>query len=221
MKTMNRFIVVAILAVFFCSPIFAQRTIKEILDIYSDSSIPYPTSHFNYIWCGFKYTQGEIPNKLYKNIQCTEYDFADDDDTAAAVYAKFYLPQQNAILIAVNFGGMTEMQTDVLVSVDAEGNILDTLEVRVGWVYIKEYRILADGQIVVTTIKPKQETSILFEDFYSFDSFVGNRIDCTYHVENGKFVLKKEEKYADKTYTYELLSDKNYNLWEGNEQLLN
>ena len=30
------------------------------------------------------------------NMQALEraYDFADDDDTAAAVYAKFYLPQQ-------------------------------------------------------------------------------------------------------------------------------
>lgn len=116
---------------------------------------------------------------------------------------------------------MTEMQTDVLVSVDSDGNILDALEVAVGYVYIKQYRILADGQIIVTTIKPKHEASILFENFNSSDSFVGNRIDCTYIVEKGKFVLKKEQKYADKTYTYELLSDCNYRLWNGDEQLLN
>lgn len=61
----------------------------------------------------------------------------------------------------------------------------------------------------------------MMKDVLNGINFVGNRIDCTYNVENGKFVLKKEEKYADKIYTYELLSDENYNLWNGNEQLLN
>lgn len=221
MKMMRFITLITIFATYCCFPVSAQLTIKEILKIYSDSPIPHPTLHPNYTWYAFKHTPGEIPNKLYKNIQCTESDFADDEDTSASVYAKFKLPQQNTTLIAINFGGMTEMQTDVLVSVDSDGNILDALEVAVGYVYIKQYRILADGQIIVTTIKPKQEASILFENFNSSDSFVGNRIDCTYIVEKGKFVLKKEQKYADKTYTYELLSDYNYRLWDGDEQLLN
>ena len=65
---------------------------------------------------------------------------------------------------------------------------------------------MADGQIIVTTIKPKQEASILFENFNSSDSFVGNRIDCTYIVEKGKFVLKKPINKHDKVVEYIILS---------------
>ena len=221
MKKVNCLALIAILLMFCSLPISAQITIKDILT-YSDSPLPYPKPKHRYIRYRISYPEGTIPNRIYKNLQCTDYDFAPDKyPFTGSAYAKFQLPQQNATLIAVNFGGFTDSKTDVLASVDSDGNILDTLEVAVGYVYIKQYRILADGQIIVTTIKPKQEASILFEDFNSSDSFVGNRIDCTYIVDNGKFVLKKQQKYADKTYTYELLSDYNYRLWNGDEQLLN
>lgn len=221
MKTINYFKLVTILLIICSLPVSAQRTMKELLKIYSPSPLPYlsPNSE-EFVRYSFVNPQGAIPNKLYKNLQCTEYRYA-TSKTPSSAYTKFVLTKQNATLIAINWGGYTDEQTDILVSVDSDGNILDTLEVAVGYVYIKQFRILADGQIIVTTIKPKQEASILFEDFNSSDSFVGNRIDCTYIVDNGKFVLKKQQKYADKTYTYELLSDYNYRLWDGDEHLLN
>lgn len=220
MKTVNYLTLMTILLVFCSLPISAQITIKDLLT-YSDSPLPYPKPEHRYIEYNISYPEEAILGRLYKNLQCTDYKIAPNEyPFKGAAYAKFRLPKQNAILIAVKFGGFTETKTDVLVSVDSDGNILDTLEVAVSWIHIhiKEYRILIDGQIIVTTIKPKQEESI---PFVNFAPFVGNRIDCTYIVENGKFVLKKEQKYADKTYTIELLSGSKYRLWNGDEQLLN
>ena len=215
------FVVIFIITVFVFSSL-AQGIMKNVLDGIDFTTLPHREAKFEpYMYCyGVDNSLGKISNKLYENLQCTEYIFADNDDTAPAAYAKFQIPQQETILIAVNFGGATDYVTDVLVAVDDEGNILDTLECTVAqpFVYIKQYRILADGQIVVTSIKPKQEASI---PFVKFSPFVGNRIDCTYIVDNGKFVIEKVQRYADNTYTYELLSDKYYNLWDGNEQLLN
>lgn len=217
---LKRVVIVFYTIIFFQISTSAQGMMKDVLNGITFTQLPYNEAKGTpYKICyGIDNSLGIIPNKLYENLQCTEYTFADDDDTAPVAYAKFQIPQQGTVLIAVNFGGVTDYATDVLVAVDSEGNISDTLEGTVAqpFVYIKQYQILANGDIVITTIKPKQESSI---PFYKFAPFIGNRIACTYHVENGIFVLKKEEKYADKTYTYELLSDKNYNLWDGNEQL--
>ena len=210
--------------IIFCNvPVSAQLSIKKILDYYKVYPLPYPYPQPEKIPVRFSVdnSQVKIPNRVYKNIQCTEYDFAFDNPHphGARSYAKFQLPQQEGSLLAIHLGHRFS-RTHILVSVDSDGNVLDTLEVAVmGMVCIKEYRILTDGQIIVTTIKPKQEESIPL-DFAPFEPFVGNRIDCTYIVENGKFVLKKEQRYADRTYTYELLSDGDSKLWDGNEQLL-
>ena len=223
MRKINYFSLIAIFIIFSNVPVSAQLSIKKIMDYYKKVyPLPYPYPQPEKIPVRFSVdnSQVKIPNRVYKNIQCTEYDFAPDNPHphGARSYAKFQLPQQEGSILAIKLGNRFS-RTDLLVSVDSDGNILNTLEVAVmGKVCIKEYRILTDGQIIVTTIKPKQEESI---PFVNFAPFVGNRIDCTYIVENGKFILKKQQKYADKIYTDELLSVENYNLWDGNEQLLN
>ena len=224
MRRINYFSLIAFFIIFCNVPVSAQLSIKKILDYYKKVyPLPYPYPQPEKIPVKFSVdnSQVKIPNRVYKNIQCTEYDFAFDNPHphGARSYAKFQLPQQEGSLLAIHLGHRFS-RTHILVSVDSDGNVLDTLEVAVmGKVCIKEYRILTDGQIIVTTIKPKQEESIPL-DFAPFEPFVGNRIDCTYIVENGKFVLKKEQRYADRTYTYELLSDGDSKLWDGNEQLL-
>ena len=172
---------------------------------------------------GIDNPSGVIPNKLYENFQCTEYSFADDDDTAPSVYNKFQVPNQDNVIMAIEFGGATCYLTHILALLDKAGNVSDTLEGCVGfclgdWFYAKQYHIMGDGSIIVTVLEPVQQTSVPFE---TFKEVYAHRIDYTYKVVNNKFVLEKTQKYVPKTYTYELLSDENYNLWNGNEQLLN
>lgn len=68
------------------------------------------------------------------------------------------------------------------------------------------------------TLKPTTSASIPLSNF---TQFTGYRIDETYKVMNGKFVLSKTQKYNERVYTYQQLLAKNYNLWDGNEQIAN
>lgn len=202
--------------------ISAKRTLQDDLRNilkydYKFTPLPYnetkcTSNEFSY---GIDNTSGQIPNRLYQNLQCTEYFLADENELLPAAHAKFRTSNPDISLIAVNFGGATEHITSVLVSVNKNGELLDTLEVEAGWIplYVKQYRILANGKIVVTSIKPKQKESI---PFHHFGSFVGNRIDCTYRVEDGKFILEKEQVFDEQTYTEELLKKSDFNLWYDN-----
>lgn len=201
--------------------ISAKRTLQEELsDIINTYDYKFTTLPYNNRCSGeFRYyinnTSGLIPNRLYKNIQCTEYILADEEPQLPAAYAKFKTSNPNINLIAVHFGDITDYTTIVLVSAHKNGMILDTLEVEAGFgsTFIKQYRILKNGKIVVTSIKPKQKESI---PFYNFGSFVGNRIDCTYRVEDGKFILEKEQVFDEQTYTEKLLRRENFNIWYDN-----
>ena len=172
---------------------------------------------------GIDNSSGAIPNKIYENFQCTEYLIADFDDMLPAAYDKFQVPNQNNVILAIEFGGATCYLKDVLVLLNKDGQISDTLEGCVGfclddWFYAKQYRIMSDGSIIVTVLEPVQETSVPFK---TFKQVYAHRVDYTYKVVNDKFFLDKTQKYVAKTYTYELLANENYNLWNGNEQLLN
>lgn len=172
---------------------------------------------------GIDNSSGAIPNKVYENFQCTEFLFADCDDMLPAVYNKFQVPNQDNVILAITFGGATYYMTDVLVLLNKEGEISDTLESCVGfclddWFYAKQYRILSDGSIIVTVLEPVQETSV---SFMTFKQVYAHRVDYTYKVVNDKFVLDKTQKYVSKIYTYELLANETYDLWDGNEALLN
>ena len=164
---------------------------------------------------GLDNTSGQIPNRLYENLQCTQYVMTDENQLLPAAIAKFKTMDEDICMVAIHFGGSTHLRTVVLITINANGEILDSLEVESGFetVYIKQFRILEDGKVIVTSIKPKQQESIPYN---GFKSFVGNRVDCTYRLERGKFILEGERVFEEQTYEEELLEKKNFNLWYDN-----
>ena len=120
----------------------------------------------------------------------------------------------------IGMGGVTEAQTDELILVDAYGKVTDVLvsKVHVSGAIVKQFYINEDETIVVITLKPTTSASIPLSNF---TQFTGYRIDETYKVMNGKFVLSKTQKYKERVYTYQQLVAKNYNLWDGNELPIN
>ena len=164
---------------------------------------------------GVDNTLGQIPNRLYENLQCTQYVLADENDLLPAAFAKFKTMDEDICMVAIHFGAATYLSTSVLITINANGEILDSLEVESGFetVYIKQFRILDDGKVIVTSIKPKQQESIPYN---GFKSFVGNRVDCTYRVERGKFILEGERVFEEQTYEEKLLEKDNFNLWYDN-----
>ncbi|MGV8090417.1 MAG: hypothetical protein AB2L24_00945 [Mangrovibacterium sp.] len=156
-----------------------------------------------------------IPDKLYDNVQLTQYTRASvEPELRGVFFRKFTIPNSNKVLVVVSFGGVTDWRTDVICSVSSTDQILGTLEVavRVTDVWVKQFRINAQNQIIVTTIKPTSTTSI---PFGTFTSFSGYRQDITYSVNSqGQFVQESVQTYPTQTYTRSYLKDRSINLWE-------
>lgn len=161
-----------------------------------------------------------IPDRLYDNIQCTEYTHASiNPETWGVTFKKFIFPNSSNNLVAISFGGVSDWRTIVMCIVDPSERILDTLEVtiRVGDPFIKQFRINEKNQIIVTTIKANTSISLPLE---SFTSFSGYRQDITYSVNaKGRFVEEAIKTYQSRIYTRAYLGNKEINLWEGNEVL--
>jgi hypothetical protein len=163
-----------------------------------------------------------IPDKLYDNVQLTEYTNASNEpELCGEAFRKFAIPNSNNKLLVVAFGGSTDWETYVICVVNPSGNVLSSLEceVRVMDVYVKQFRITADCEIIVTTIHPSSETSI---PFATFTSFQGYRSDVTYSIDaQGQFIKTTAYISASKTQTYtrQYLQDKSKNLWESNESM--
>ena len=198
----------------------AQSSIREVLKIVNDCSFPYKEGKLakRGPGCMLDNKNVIVPNRLYTNVQCTEYMLADDYDTMPTTYAKFRLPDAGHTLVALELGGNIDNLTDELILVDKNYNVTDALVTKVyafPGTIVKQYYINEDGSIVVITLKPVSSASL---SMLEFTQFIGQRIDETYKVVNGKFALVSTRKYKEKVYTYSQLSSKTYNLWDGNEQ---
>lgn len=162
-----------------------------------------------------------IPDRIYTNVQMTEYDCVGTDlDWAPVLYRKFAIPNSNNILAVVHFGGATCYTTNVLCVVNPNGQILSTLigEVCCAEITIRQFRINSQCQILRTTLTSNATTSIPLEDL---TSFIGQRKDEVFSINaQGQFVLVSTQLFQPKTYTAEYLMDFDSNLWQGNEVLL-
>ena len=199
---------------------FAQSSMKEAVDMTEVFDLPYKRTKLGGtgFGCMIDNSRNVVPNKLYTNVQCTEYMLADDYDTMPTTYAKFRLPDAGHTLVALELGGNIDNLTDELILVDKNYNVTDALVAKVyafPGTIVKQYYINEDGSIVVITLKPVSSASL---SMLEFTQFTGQRIDETYKVVNGKFALVSTRKYKEKVYTYSQLSSRTYNLWDGNEQ---
>ncbi len=197
--------------------ISGQECIKKALTMIDAMQVPHVAAkgvHYKK-WVGICNPKGIIPDKLYNNIQGTDYWSASEDpDLAPALFAKFLIPNTNLTLAAVNFGGATDSQTDVLIVVDSNGNIKSTLEVGFswGWITPKQFRITNDYHVVISNLVPTGSASIPFNSFAQFEA---RRVDETYSINSsGQFVKDKREEFPSKIYTRKQLDTKSFNVWD-------
>ena len=204
--------------------------IQEILQRLPDRTIPYQGEKHD---CrdkgatGVYHADGKLDDRLYENVQLTEWHNACDypAETPESCH-DFILPGRNIHLLQISFGGGADLKTDVLLSVTPDGKILDQMPVAVmclphiGNVPIMQYEITSDAKIMVCRLEPVSDVSIPLLDLCLnvITSFTANRVDRTYEIDqNGKFVLVDTKRYKAKTYTREMLADKTYNIYSGNE----
>ena len=154
----------------------------------------------------------KIPEKLYDNVQLTQYTGIDSEQRGE-FFRKFLLPS-GIYIVVVSFGGASDWRTDVLCTVDKEGNVLSTLEgmVRVMDITVKQYRIAENGSaIYISRVVPSSSTSLRFENISSFSGYIET---VGYSIKDGKFSGVTSVTSQTKTFTKNLLSDPNVNLWE-------
>ena len=73
-----------------------------------------------------------IPDRLYDNVQLSEYTHASECmDLMGTSFRKFTGQNGNTLLV-VSFGGVTDYRTDVMCVINSSGQILSTLEVEIG-----------------------------------------------------------------------------------------
>ena len=114
-----------------------------------------------------------------------------------------------------------DFRTRILASVDPDGNINDFIDARItsaskyGTAAIMQYRIAANGDVIISRIVPTSTTSIPLGDLKDFH---GYRQDTTYRLDqNGKFQIINTVKFVPQLYTAQMISAQDYNVWNGNE----
>ena len=156
-----------------------------------------------------------IPDKLYKDFQCTDYISASSDpELSPILFGKFHVPNSNWILGAVTFGGATDLQTTDLIVIDKQGNIKSVMEAEIqfGLIATKQFRIASDGKVIITKLVPTSSTSV---KFYDFNQILAYKVDETYSINSsGVFVKEGEKIYGTKNYSKSQLDTMNTDLWD-------
>ena len=195
----------------------AQYSVQNAFEKISFINLPYEAGKnvLRTQSVGIKNPDNVIPDKLYRDFQCTDYISASTDpELNPIMFAKFQLPNSNWIIGAVTFGGATDMQTTHLIVADKQGNIKSTLEAEIqfGLVASKQFRIAADGKVIITKLVPTSKTSV---KFYYFTQLSAYRVDETYSINpSGIFVKEGEKEYDTKIYSTTQLDTLDKDLWD-------
>lgn len=195
---------------------FAQSCLKQSFDYVPEDQLPWIARKERvYKECYICNPNGIIPDRLYENVQGTDYwQAGDNPDLAPMLYNKVKYPNSPYTLGAVMFGGVTDLTTCVLICVDDSLNITGTLEVeyRFSWITPRQFRIFEDGRIVVSTLVPLTNQSL---PFGKFTQFLGQIKDETYRVNaDGQFVKEEGRTVRDRrVYTRQELDSKTFNLF--------
>ena len=229
MKT-NKIISITIIVVLILLslPCFSQEPMNVAMSFALSNtpteSVPFSATKKTRFLNGYNYpidnSNNAIPDKLYENVQCTQYTHAGSGDQRGEFFRKFAIPGSSNVLVAIAFGGVTDWRTDVLCVATPSGNVISTLEAHVDFAYaaVKQYRITAQNKIIISKIVPASSTPIMFQ---TFTSFVGQRVDVTYSINSqGQFVQVSSQTFSTKTYTRSYLENRDINIWDDNSSVV-
>ncbi|MDR3235645.1 MAG: hypothetical protein LBT48_02820 [Prevotellaceae bacterium] len=221
--------VISLMGLLWCSwgcrtvdPISTHRVSMDYINRVPTEKIPFnSTKRTKFLALNFSFDNNNciLPDRMYNDIQLTQYTHAGNNiDQAPCIYRKFAIPGSSDVLLVVSFGGITEWRTDILCIITASGYVLDTLEAEVftNEMTVKQFRINAQNEIIISRIVPVSSSPVLFYSY--FTEFMGYREDITYSINtSGKFVKKAEKRYRQKRYFKKDLENSDINIWDGGE----
>jgi len=136
-------------------------------------------------------------------------------------------PSTGDYLAGMIYGLHPALSCTFFITATKSGDYIDAIETSFsftdqahkGNVFLKQFIITADMNLIIYHIKPETNRDIDITD-YNPSSFRGTRTDITYQIgSNGKIKKVKEVIYKPATYTLEYLSDQDKNIWEGKEEI--
>ena len=216
--------IVTTLLLLLCTCSYAQYTTKDSMVICKVQNPPFDDTKISgtILGRGIEVEDGELSRKVYSNAQLTEWwDMKDCPDFV--YYCMFQIDNpshvNNYLLISLNDAG--DFWTHILASVDPDGNIEDYIDARItsaskyGAANIMQYRIVANGDVIISRIVPTSSASIPLGDLKDFH---GYRQDTTYRLDqDGKFQNVGVVRFVPQLYTAQMLSAADYHVWNGNE----
>ena len=220
--------IVTTLLLLLCTCSYAQYTTKDAMARVNVQNPPFDDTNISgtILGQGIEVRDGELSRKVYSNAQLTEWwDMKDCPDFS--YYCMFQIDNpshvNNYLLISLNDAG--DFWTHILASVDSDGNIEDYIDAQVagsvflntgsGPANIMQYRIAANGDVIISRIVPTSSTSIPLGDLKDFH---GYRQDTTYRLDqDGKFQIVGVVRFVPQLYTAQMLSSADYHVWNGNE----
>lgn len=153
--------------------------------------------------------------KIFFNNRCSEFKrVSEGQDYYSYMYASFSIPNSNSRLCAVGTEVGIIEATDVLLIVDGQGKIYDELycSVQGESLTIMQYSIDADMNITVYSIEADDYESVSLWDARA--SFVGHRVDRTYKISGGRFVLTKTVTGKSRIIKASDFKEGQWNLWD-------
>lgn len=216
--------IVTTLLLLLCTCSYAQYTTKDAMARVNVQNPPFDDTNISgtILGQGIEVRDGELSRKVYSNAQLTEWwDMKDCPDFS--YYCMFQIDNpshgNNYLLISLNDAG--DFWTHILASVDPDGNIEDYIDARItsaskyGTANIMQYRIAANGDVIISRIVPTSSASIPLGDLKDFH---GYRQDTTYRLyQDGKFQIVGVVRFVPQLYTSQMLSSADYHVWNGNE----
>ena len=158
-----------------------------------------------------------LPMFLYKDLGLTE---KFDDPNATCIICHKFQMNDNFDFVALDIS-VSDWSKQLLATYK-NGEFIDCIESEVYCVFwfIKQWRITAEKEIIVTSLNVESSTPI--SGLSDFEKVNAQRIDTYYKVDDsGKFYETKQVKYKPQVYTKANLEDRNKNIWEGDEVPVN
>lgn len=135
----------------------------------------------------------------------------------------FDIKKKNFALIYLGLRSVPGEFRHLLVTLDENHQIIDTLEVAIGGrhedgIITKQYRLNTDLSLTVYDLQPTSDKIQRYQ-IDQFDSFDARRVDTHYQInDEGKFVKGEEIRFKPQTYTTEELYQKSvHGIWNGTE----
>ena len=214
---MKRLFLFLILLSLCCPSISARFDLRTAMPLADAKTLPFSSNSEFLAEYALDNPDNIIPDKIYKNFQLTDFSRVRDfPNTDLGLILCFKSHMGNDVDLAlVMVSGISDPSCYILISVDDNFQIIDTLEagINFGNIPVRQFYATENKEVFVYQLVPSTTTSIPLETFRYVDAYI---TETVYQIDSaGKFIKMSEKRTPNsRTYTREQLDNKETCLWD-------